>query len=78
VTIERSVDRVQFISSSFCTMGGCVEVGQLADGGVAVRDSKNPGRSVLIFSGDEWAEFVSGVRAGEFDRFGTDACRPKG
>jgi hypothetical protein len=35
---------------------------------VAVRDSKNPDGSRLIFSHDEWRAFVAGVRAGEFDR----------
>ena len=45
----------------------CVEV---ALGGecVAVRDSKQPARSTLVFSADSWAAFVAGVRDGEFDR----------
>ncbi|MGH3588734.1 MAG: DUF397 domain-containing protein, partial [Pseudonocardia sp.] len=28
--------------SSYCSMGGCVEVGQRPDGGVSVRDAKDP------------------------------------
>ena len=46
---------------------GCVEVAPLPDGGVAVRDSKNPVGPVLSFSRHEWVSFLLGVRAGEFD-----------
>jgi Domain of unknown function (DUF397) len=45
--------------------GGCVEVADL-DEHVAVRDSKNPGGSVLIFTRQVWRSFVAGVAAGEF------------
>ena len=45
----------------------CVEVAPLADGGRAVRDSKNPRGDVLRFTAGEWAAFVKGVHAGEFD-----------
>jgi hypothetical protein len=34
---------------------------------VLVRDSKDPSAVVLAFTPDEWAAFVAGVRAGEFD-----------
>jgi hypothetical protein len=54
--------------SSFCNMGGCVEVGQLAGGSVAVRDSKDPERRAsLVFTVEEWSAFVAGVKNGEFD-----------
>ncbi|WTR19335.1 DUF397 domain-containing protein [Streptomyces sp. NBC_00138] len=43
----------------------CVEVAPV-DGRVAARDSKNPAGPALVFSGSEWAAFVSGVAAGEF------------
>jgi hypothetical protein len=78
VTVEHPMDGVEFVRSSFCSAGACVEVGQVADGSVAVRDSKDPCRPALIFSSDEWAQFVAGVRAGDFDRFGTAACHPRG
>ena len=45
---------------------GCVEVA-LADGQVAVRDSKDRNGPVLVFTPREWDAFVSGVRDGEFD-----------
>jgi hypothetical protein len=44
----------------------CVEVAAL-DEAVAVRDSKDPTGPVLIFFGTEWAAFIDGARAGEFD-----------
>jgi hypothetical protein len=53
-------------TSSRCTAGGCVEVASLPDGGAVVRDTKD--RTVgLMFDGQEWADFVSGVKNGEFD-----------
>jgi len=44
----------------------CVEVADLADGGRAVRDSKDPSGPVLTFTASEWSAFVAGVRADEF------------
>jgi Domain of unknown function (DUF397) len=46
---------------------GCVEVA-FVQGQVAVRDSKQHGGPVLVFTAHEWDAFLSGVRAGEFDR----------
>ena len=58
---------IEFKISSYCNIGGCVEVGQ-ADGAVVVRDSKDAERRhALTFTTDEWAAFVRGVKAGEFD-----------
>lgn len=45
----------------------CVEVAFLDDG-VAVRDSKDKAGPALIFTPQEWAAFVGGVRDGEFDQ----------
>ncbi|MBB3729159.1 DUF397 domain-containing protein [Nonomuraea dietziae] len=47
--------------------GECVEVAPAADGGVMVRDSKNPGGAVLAFTTGEWRAFLAGVRNAEFD-----------
>jgi hypothetical protein len=44
----------------------CVEVREIGDA-IAVRDSKDPNGSVLMFDRHEWDAFVRGVRAGEFD-----------
>ena len=46
--------------------GGCVEIAAF-DGGVAVRDGKNPTGPALEFTAQEWRVFLAGVRAGEFD-----------
>lgn len=67
MSVERAAGQVRFTRSSFCSLGGCVEVGRLADGSVAVRDSKDPDLPALVFSRAEWAEFLAGARAGEFD-----------
>ena len=56
-----------FRSSSCPNNATCVEVAALPDGGFAVRDGKNPDKAHLAFSAAEWAEFLTGVRAGEFD-----------
>jgi Domain of unknown function (DUF397) len=45
----------------------CVEVAHLGSWTV-VRDSKNPDGPVHCYTPLEWACFLDGVRAGEFDR----------
>ncbi|MGH3803342.1 MAG: DUF397 domain-containing protein [Pseudonocardiaceae bacterium] len=47
--------------------GSCVEVAQLADGRVAVRNSRHPGGPALIYPRAGMAAFVHGVQVGEFD-----------
>ena len=53
-------------TSSLCDLNGCVEVALLEDQ-VAVRDAKDRGGPVLLFSTPEWEAFLGGVRGGEFD-----------
>jgi hypothetical protein len=55
--------------SSRCEMNGsCVEVAQLGDGMIGVRDGKiGAASAVLAFSGEQWHAFVSGIAAGHFD-----------
>jgi Domain of unknown function (DUF397) len=45
---------------------GCVEVAFVEDR-VAVRDSKDHGGPALVFTAHEWAAFIAGARAGEFE-----------
>jgi hypothetical protein len=47
--------------------GNCVEVAALADGAVAVRNSREPNGAALIYTRAEMAAFLAGVRNGEFD-----------
>jgi hypothetical protein len=51
--------------SSRCSAGGCVQVAHHG-GRVEVRDSNRPDQ-VAWFSERDWAVFVAGVKAGEFD-----------
>ncbi len=46
--------------------GNCVEM-RPTEGGVDVRDSKDPHGPILSFSKDEFAAWLEGAQAGEFD-----------
>ena len=59
-------------SSLSATNGECVEVCELADGGVAMRNSNDPHGIVLRYTKAEWHAFLHGVKAGEFDAFGAE------
>lgn len=48
--------------------GDCVEV-RAMNGDIRMRDSKDPDGPQLAFNRREWAAFVAGVRAGDFDHF---------
>jgi len=60
-----SADDPGWRKSSRCSTGHCVEVRREADS-YLVRDSKDPAGPVLQFTGAEWAAFVAGVGAGDF------------
>jgi hypothetical protein len=48
--------------------GNCVELAELPGGrGVAVRNSRDPDGPALIYTPDEIAAFLLGVRDGDFD-----------
>ena len=47
--------------------GNCVELARLADGAVAMRNSRDPEGPALIFTPAEITAMFSGVREGEFD-----------
>jgi Domain of unknown function (DUF397) len=50
--------------------GNCVEVAELPDGGIAVRNSRDPQGPALVYTRAEVAAFLTGVRNGEFDDLG--------
>lgn len=56
----------KFIRSSFCNGNGCVEVA-VTTTGVWLRDGKETDTQPHRFSIEEWAAFIAGVKAGEFD-----------
>ena len=58
--------------SSFSGSGGvgggnCVEVALLADGRIAVRNSKHPQSGAVFFTRAEIDAWIQGCKAGEFD-----------
>jgi hypothetical protein len=61
-------DKLVFRKSSYSNGSGeCVEVAVKTDGGRAVRDSKDKPGPTLHFTPAEWATFIQGAKAGEFD-----------
>lgn len=57
---------MNFKRSTFCVNCTCVEVA-LTPRWVLVRDSKDPDGATLRFTSEEWAEFLRGAKAEEFD-----------
>lgn len=47
--------------------GNCVELAELPDGTIAVRNSRHPGGLALIHSPAEITAFIRGVKDGQFD-----------
>jgi Domain of unknown function (DUF397) len=47
--------------------GSCVEVAELAGGGVAVRNSRDSAGPALVYTPAEITAFIRGVKDGEFD-----------
>ncbi|MCW2609387.1 MAG: hypothetical protein JWM15_633 [Cryptosporangiaceae bacterium] len=66
VSITRSNPDLAWRKSTRSGASGCVEVAPLPDGGIAVRDSKDPGGPVLRYTPEEWTAFLLGVEGGEF------------
>lgn len=47
--------------------GQCVEVAALANGEIAVRNSRHPSGPALVYTRAEISAFLAGVKNGEFD-----------
>jgi hypothetical protein len=58
--------RLAWHKSSYCSHDTCVEVARLGSQ-ILLRDSKAKDGPMLAFRQAEWADFVEGVRRGEFD-----------
>jgi hypothetical protein len=67
VSADRLVGAVWRKSSHSGYNGNCVEFAALADGAVAVRNSRDPHGPALVYTRAEIAAFVAGVKDGEFD-----------
>ncbi|MFO7249560.1 MAG: DUF397 domain-containing protein [Actinomycetes bacterium] len=65
-----NLDGAQWRTSSYTGSdgGNCVEVATNLKGVVAVRDSKDRGGPVLVFTRDEWRDFLAAVKAGDVGR----------
>jgi hypothetical protein len=61
------IDAAAFVTSSFCSSGGCVGIAKFDDGSVSVKDTKDVASQILTFTSTEWSAFVKGVKNGEFD-----------
>ena len=47
--------------------GNCVEIAELPDGAIAIRNSRFPDGPALICARTDFTEFLTGARDGEFD-----------
>jgi hypothetical protein len=56
--------------SSYSAAGNCVELAQLPDGHIGMRNSRHPLEAVAVFTRVEIDAFLRGVKAGEFDDMG--------
>lgn len=50
--------------------GNCVEIAELLDGAIAIRNSRFPDGPALICPRTDFAEFLAGARDGDFDTLG--------
>jgi hypothetical protein len=64
---DYDTSNVKWITSRACNNSACVQVAHLPGGMVAIRDSKDTAKAAHLFDNEEWAAFVTGVKAGEFD-----------
>lgn len=57
-----------FVKSAYSgQQDNCVETAPLANGGKAIRDSKDQGGTMLFFDADKWTAFVAGVQTEAFN-----------
>jgi len=56
----------KWFRSSYCADGSCVEVAEIGDDLVGLRDSKDPEQPFLSFRRAEWSTFIEGIKAGDF------------
>jgi hypothetical protein len=52
-----------------CQGGACVSVAP-AEGMILIGNSKDPDGAAMSYTVDEWREFVTGVKNGDFDDLG--------
>ena len=65
--MKHDLSEAHWIRSRACSADGCVEVAYLADGTIALRDSKDARKPAHVFDREEWSAFITGVKSGDFD-----------
>ena len=63
----KAASRLEWRKSRACKAGNCFEVAQVNNGGIAIRNSSDLMATPIVFGKVEFAEFLAGVRAGDFD-----------
>lgn len=59
---------IEYVRSTYSKPTNCVEAGKdPARGHIAVRNSRDLAAAPLLFTPNEWAAFVAGVKDGQFD-----------
>jgi hypothetical protein len=62
------IDGAVWVKSTYSNpSGNCVELARLPGGGIALRNSRDPGGPALIYTREEIAMFLHGAKDGEFD-----------
>lgn len=75
VLVEGSEALVWRKSAASNPSGACVELAELDDGGIAMRNSRFPAGERLVCARAEIAALVFGIRAGEFDDLTVEPAR---
>ena len=65
-----ATDSARWRKSSYSAAGNCIEMAELSDGRIGMRDSKRPQGGIAVFTRGEIDAFLRGVKAGEFDDMG--------
>jgi Domain of unknown function (DUF397) len=68
---DNAMQQITWVKSSLSfANGNCVQIAELPDGQIGIRDSKSPHGPILRFTPDEWNAFTAGVLNEEFGNLG--------
>lgn len=62
----RSHDNITWHTALSCESGACVEVAANQNT-ILIRNSRQPDGPLIEYTPEEWHEFVSGIKKGDFD-----------
>lgn len=63
-------DATRWRKSSYSSAGNCVEIAELPDGRIGIRNSNHPSEAATVFTRSEIDAFLRGAKSGEFDDMG--------